>query len=344
MAVLGRVLFSSAERVDLPDLLSIDSYAAGDWQHFIKSLVGTSKPYILTGFDIIDPQNAIGTQACSVRVADSIAYYPGSSAGPFYYGLPEGNINSVPLVPELRKNAVNYIYLTLSTFNTSVDTRAFWDPDRNGGSGGEFTQDINTESVIQVQVNVSTGSFPANTIPVAIVTVGAVVITAIEDARDLMFRLGNGGISPNPYATSNFRALPAAQYEREETPTIMTSSSDPNPFQGADKNIYNLKEWMDIVMTKLKELGGTTFWYEDTSTFAITNIFHDALATSFKSKGKYIHSSATAGNLTWTEDLIIKSLSDPKDIIVRASTIQLTNEQVCRLDLSGLCSDVDRGC
>ena len=31
MAVLGRVLFSSAERVDLPDLLSIDSYAAGDW-------------------------------------------------------------------------------------------------------------------------------------------------------------------------------------------------------------------------------------------------------------------------------------------------------------------------
>jgi hypothetical protein len=333
VAVLGRVLFSSAERVDLPDLLSIDSYAAGDWQYFIQSLVGTSKPYILAGFDIIDPQNAIGTQACSVRVADSVAYYPGSSAGPFYYGLPSGNSNSVPLVPELRKNAVNYVYLTLSTFNASVDTRAFWDPDRNGGIGGEFTQDINTESVIQVQVNVSTGSFPANTIPVAIVTVGAVVITAIEDARDLMFRLGNGGISPNPYGTFNFRALPATQYEREEPATIMTSSSDPNPFQGADKNIYNLKEWMDIVMTKLKELGGTTFWYEDTSTFAITNIFHDALATTFKSKGKYVHSSATAGNLTWTEDLIIKSVSDPKDIIVRASTIQLANEQVAYLPL-----------
>ena len=143
MAVLGRLLISSAERLDLPDILSMDSYAAGDWKYFLKGIVGTSKPYILKGFDIISPENAIGTQSCSIRNADSVVFFPESNAGPFFHGLEEGHAQAQPLVPELRKNAVNYVYLTFSTFNTSVDTRAFWDPDKDGGEGGEFTQDVN---------------------------------------------------------------------------------------------------------------------------------------------------------------------------------------------------------
>ena len=333
MAVLGRLLISSAERLDLPDLLSIDSYAAGDWKFFLKGLVGNEKPYILKGFDIIDPQNAIGTQSCSIRVADSIVFYPTSNSGSFYHGLEEGNSNALPLVPELRKNAVNYVYLTFSTFNTSVDSRSFWDPDKDGGVGGEFTQDVNTESVLIVNVGVSTGSFPTNTIPVAKVTVGPVVITAIQDARDMMFRLGSGGISPDPFSTYSFRSLPAPGYEREEPLTTMTSSSDPNPFQGADKNIYSLKEWMDVVMTKLLELGGTTYWYEDISATSLVNIFTDALATTLKSKGQWLHSSATPGLLTWSEDLQLKLINSPKDTIIRAGNKTLTNEQVMYIDL-----------
>lgn len=59
-----------------------------------------------------------------------------------------------------------------------------------------------------------------------------------------------------------------------------------NPFQGADKNIPTLKEWMDAIMSKLRELGGTTYWYDDTSSFSIITNFYDAVATAFKSKGK----------------------------------------------------------
>lgn len=153
MAVLGRLLVSSAERLDLPDLLSLDSYAAGDWKYFLRGIVGNDKPYILKGFDVIDPTNAIGTQSCAIRVADSVTFYPGSNSGSFFHGLEEGHPQAAPLVPELRKNAINYVYLTFSTFNTSVDTRAFWDPDKDGGAGGEFTQDINTESVLKVNVS-----------------------------------------------------------------------------------------------------------------------------------------------------------------------------------------------
>jgi hypothetical protein len=135
MSVLGRLLISSAQRLDLPDLLSIDSYAAGDFKYLIQGLVGDNKPYIIKGFDVINPGDAIGSQNISVRVADSVVLYPSSLAGPFFHGLGETHPQAQPLVPELRKNAVNYVYLTFSTFNTASDTRAFWDVDANGGAG-----------------------------------------------------------------------------------------------------------------------------------------------------------------------------------------------------------------
>jgi len=94
LAVLGRLLVSSAERLDLPDFLSLDSYITGDFKHLMKSFVGDDKPFVLKGFDVINPNNAIGTQNISIRVADSIVYYPGSTAGPYFHGLSEGNLQN----------------------------------------------------------------------------------------------------------------------------------------------------------------------------------------------------------------------------------------------------------
>ena len=50
MSVLGRVLISSAERLDLADFLSVDSFAQGDFKYLLKGLVGDSTPYVLKGF------------------------------------------------------------------------------------------------------------------------------------------------------------------------------------------------------------------------------------------------------------------------------------------------------
>lgn len=327
MSTLGRVLLSSAERLDLPDLLSIDSYSAGDWKYFLKGLVGDTKPFILKGFDVIDPENAIGEESCSVRVADSVVFYPSSNAGSFFHGLEDGNEKSLPLVPELRKNAVNYVYLTFSTYNASPDTRAFWDPDKDGGIGGEFTQDVNTQSVLQVQINVSTGSFPANTIPIAKITVGSLTITSIEDARDMMFRLGSGGLNPNPFNTYAWRSYPESQFQRKEPPTAIIQGGV-NPFQGADKNIQTLKEWMDAIMSKLRELGGTTYWYDDTSSYSLISNFLDSVGTTFKSKGIWIHDSSIPGHVTWTEDLNIKSTADLRTYIIRNGNKIISDEQV----------------
>jgi len=334
MAVLGRLLISSAERLDLPDFLSVDSYTQGDFKYLMKSFVGSDRPYVLTGFDIINPGAAIGTQNVAIRVADSVVYFPQSLAGPFFHGLEEGNTLSAPLVPELRKNSTNYVYLTLTTTEAAKDTRAFWDPDKEGGDGGEFTQDINTQSALVAAINVSTSSFPEDTVPVAIVAVGPNFITSIEDARDMMFRLGTGGLSPDPLSSYAFREDPTATNARLEPNTLMTNALDANAFQGGDKNIQSLKEWMDVVMTKLKEFGGTTYWYEDTSTFNLVNLFKDSLATSIKSKGVWQSSDGTPGLLTWTEDILVQSVSDNKDRIVRDGNKTLLDNQTMYIPLT----------
>lgn len=332
MAILGRLLVSSAERLDLPDFLSIDSYTQGDFKFLFKSFVGDTKPFILKGFDVIDPGNTIGTQNISIRVSNSVVYYPGSSVGPFFHGLEEGNVQAAPLIPELRKNSTNYVYLTLTTTEAAKDTRAFWDPDKEGGEGGEFTQDVNTQTVLSVDVNVSVASFPENTIPVCKVVVGANFIDSIEDTRDMMFRLGSGGLNPNPLSRYDWSGEPTDAYKRAEPNTVMTSAFDPNPFQGGDKNIESLKEWMDAVMTKLAELGGTTYWYEDTSVFNIISVFKDALATSIKSKGYWNSSDVAPGALTWSEDIVIQSATDLSEVIVRAGSETLQNNEVLYLN------------
>jgi hypothetical protein len=331
MAVLGRLLVTSAERLDLPDFLSIDSYVQGDFKYLLKSFVGDSKPYVLKGFDVINPGNAIGGANISITVADSVVYFPGSTAGPYFYGLPAGNALSAPLVPNLRKNTTNYVYLTLSTADTAADTRALWDPDVNSGAGGEFTQNVNTETVLTAVINVSVSSFPVNTIPICKVIVGANFITSIQDCRDMMFRLGSGGLNPDPlnkYAWSNN----PLNYSRTEPNTTMTGALNPNPFQGGDKNIQSLKEWMDAVMTKLGELGGTTYWYENTTALNLINIFQDTLGTSIRSKGSWTSDSITPGMLTWSEDILIQSTTDFRDIIVRANSETLANNQVMYID------------
>lgn len=337
MAVLSRLLIGSQQRLDLPDLLSIDSYAASDFRYLIKSLVG-STPLVLKGFDIIDAPSAIGQNNVSIRVADSALYNADSSAGSFYYGLPEGNVLSEPISPILRSNAINYIYITLSSSGQGQDTRAFFDVDLNGGSGGEFNQDINTQSVLKVDVNVSVSTFPNGTVPIAKIETGANgIIVSITDCRNMMFRLGSGGVNPNPTSKFSFRSLPSSIYERDEPLLTINNPESDNSFQGGDKNIYNLKEWMDVVMTKLLELSGTSFWYESTPTLNLANIFGDALGTSIKSKGRWSHDGSNPGKITWSEDIVIRKMNDPRDIIIRGSSVNgktLLDDQVMWVELS----------
>ena len=329
MAVLSRLLIGSQQRIDLADFLSVQSYVASDFREMIRTFVGNN-PLILKGFEIANAPQSIGTTSVSITVADSVLYDSTATAGSFFSGLPEGNTLSQPIVlgQELRTGVTNYIYVTLSTIGAAPDTRAFWDVDLNGGEGGEFNQVINTEAVLVIEAGVSTAGFPQGTIPIAKVGMNSSSITDITDCRNLMYRLGTGGTSPDPNNRFQFPPLPEPQYARSEPPSIINSSSLPNPFQGGDKNIQTLKEWMDAVMTKLVELSGTTYWYESTGDLSLIKVYDDALGSSLKSKGKWIHDENSIGLVTWTDDIIYSKMNDPRDIIMRAGSKTLQNNQV----------------
>ena len=333
MAVLGRVLIGSAERLDLADLLSIDSYTAGDFKYLIKSMAGDTRPYILKGFEITDPGSSFNYTSCSISVADSVVYWASSNVGSFFYGLPAGNTLSQPLTVLLKSNTTNYVFLTFNATETSQDSRAYWDPDKNAGAGGEFNQDVNTESVLVVEAGTSVSVFPDGTIPIAKITTDNNGITSIQDCRDMMFRLGTGGAIPNPHSRYTFKDLPSADYMRLEPPTLMQLSDDPTPFQGGDKNIASLKEWMDVVMTKLAELSGTPYWYQEAGSTSVASLFQDTLGSNIKSKGTWLHDIDYPGKVTWTEDIVYTNLRDKRDIIVRADSLTLANEQVAYIEL-----------
>ena len=265
MAVNGRILFNSGERLDVPDLVAGPSFVGADFKYLLNGMVGTLKPYIVKGFDVIDPASSIGSNSISIQVADSSVFCPSNTTGAFYHGLEEGNANAEPLVPVLRKNATNYVYLTLTTENRARDLRVFWDPDANDSAGAEFTQDVNTQTAMVAQVNVSTSTFPSEGIPVCKVVYGSSSITSIQDCRNLLFRLGTGGPNPDAQHAFEFRNVPSSTYARADPTQVMTSTSSPNAFQGGDKNIRSLKEWMDIVMTRFMEISGGTHWYSSST-------------------------------------------------------------------------------
>ena len=105
----------------------------------------------------------------------------------------------------------------------------------------------------------------------------------------------------------------------------MSNSLDPNPFQGGDKNIFTLKEWMDVVMTRIKEISGKTYWYEGLGINGPTlnNVFVDTLGSKLYSKGDWKYTGATTDTVEWTEDIKYKSIVDPREYFFRSSSIQL---------------------
>jgi hypothetical protein len=336
MAVLGRLLVGSQQRIDLADFLSVDSYASSDFRYLIKSWTGNN-PLVLTGLEVIDAPLSIGTNSIAIKIADAVLYNPAAQAGSFYFGPVEGDALAQPLIPVLKPNATNYVYTTLTTVGQASDSRAFWDTDLNGGAGGEFNQTVNTESVLTISVNVSVSTFPDSTVPVCkVVTNATGEIISIQDCRNMMFRLGTGGVNPDANNKYFFRNNPSSTYARNEPPSTVNNSTGANPFFGGDKNIQTLKEWMDAVMTKLLELSGTTYWYESSANLSVMSIFDDLGASNIKSKGQWTHDITTPGKVTWSEDIIYRKLNDPRELIIRANAgtgVTLADDQVLFIEI-----------
>lgn len=281
MAVLGRLKIAPNQRLDLPDIIAFDSYSGGDWKGFLQSMVGDN-PYIIKGFEIFQPNTLIGNPVGTVDIiiSDSSLYWPASQEGSFFVSLPGASPVSVTLITD----TVNYIEMSLTLLSGAQDARALWDPGANGGAGGEFTQVVDTENYLDVVVTRNNTGFSDDKIPIAKVVVTGSNVTSVTDCRPLMFRLGSGGTSPNPSNSFSWDDDPSG-YSRTDTPVTMTTSLDANTFRGSDKNIKTLKDWMDAVMSRIREMSGGAKWFQNIGggsgpggLVSLSNLFLDSQA------------------------------------------------------------------
>lgn len=260
MAILQRVALYPNERLDIPDARSLEGFSLNDWRFFVKGVMA-GQSYVVQGFEISNYSNIFLVPGFKLRLSTVALLHPNATtqAAGFYVT----NNQEPDAVVTLSASATNYVEVDLSTASGTPDIRAFWDPGANSGEGGEYTDTVDTVINLTLNVSSNVSGFTSGKIPLyKVVTNSSGVVTSLTDSRPMFFRLGSGGNSPDPFATYSWPSLPDASKARQEgAVTVTTATSNNAPFQGGDKNIKTLKEWMDAVMTVVKEIKGTPYWY-----------------------------------------------------------------------------------
>lgn len=346
MAVQRRVNWISQQRVDVPDMRSVESAVSNDFDQLIQGFVtGTQQGYFVRGFNIL-MAGAIGGAASGLQLAvdpGAILHIAASQSGTVLM-VPAGTL-AQPLNAATNTNvtgafapsAVNYVtidYLRFIDPETSAQVY-IWNPTTKN----ETTKNAPRAQILEYQINISTSTPTANLLPIAtVITDANNNVVSIQDDRPLIGRLGKGGITPDP-----FYEYPWPQ-GRVENPTASTSNSI-DPFSGGDKSIDNLKSWMDAVMSSLQEIKGTTFWYGASSSGSLESLREDLGNTVITGKGSIAHgvlpsdkkTPTQAGQINWDEDINIKVIGSALTYTLTANPsstdITLSDDQVAYISL-----------
>ena len=302
MGVKRRFNFLGQMRVDVPHLKSIESAISNDFDELMSSVVtGVSRSYVVRGFEI-NMSGAIGASANGLQllVEDSAVLHNQSSvSGTFLItepdALPEvlNSTTNTKVAGSFTPNTQNYIGIefTRTVDDSTADQVAFWNPTTES----EITRNVPLALILDYEIRISTtpfGSVP-NVLPIAtILTDAANNVLEVEDNRPLLYRLGTAGADdPNPAYV-----YPWDEHDegRTENPSS-SSSSTISPFRGGDKQIYNLKDWMDAVMSQFLEIKGTPFWYSPNTGGSIVKIREDVTNSAITGRGSISHDEAVSG-------------------------------------------------
>lgn len=260
MAILQRVALYPNERLDIPDARSLEGFSLNDWRFFIKGVMA-GQSYIAQGFEVSNYSNIFLVPGFKLRLNTVALLHPNAATQAAGFYITNGQ--EADAIVTLSASAMNYVEADLSTSSGTPDVRAFWDPGANSGDGGEYTDTVDTVINLQLNVTSNVSGFTSGKIPLyKVLTNSSGVVTSLTDCRPMLFRLGTGGNSPDPFASYSWPNLPDASKARQEGAVTVTTATTSNaPFQGGDKNIKTIKEWMDAVMTVLREVKGTPYWY-----------------------------------------------------------------------------------
>lgn len=331
MSVQRRVNWLSQERVDVPMMRAVESSVSNDFDQLVQAFVtGPTQSYVLRGFEIA-MAGAIGgaSNALQLLVDPGAVFHVTSSISGTVLmvpvGTPSQQINSATnniVDGAFTPNSTNYVSIEFERFidDTTSAPSFFWDPTDKI----ENTKNVPQAQILRYRIKVSTSSPPANYLQIAtVVTDSGNIVTSITDDRWSLFRLATGGSSPNPLYIYPWTAQTEG---RTENPSTSTDNSA-NPFRGGDKMLGTLKDWMNAVMSSLKEIKGTTYWYSFASAGSLENLREDLGNTVITGKGSIAHGvlpatpaiATAAGQINWDQDINIKVIGSRLTYVLTAN-------------------------
>lgn len=255
--------------------------------------------------------NAIGGASSGLQmiVADSAVFHSTSTESGTFYVVPSltspeilnSTINS-KVSGAFTPNAVNYLGVEYERIvdDATSDQIYVWDPTNKN----EITKIVPLAKILRYKFVITTTVWASNVLPIARVTTDAANnVVSITDQRPMLFRLGSAGYtSPDQEHEYSWSNHSEGRLENDFT----SSSSSINPFRGGDKMIYNMKEWMDAIMSSFKEVKGTTYWYSPNVGGSIIDLRADLANTVFTGKGDMSHDAAIAGKVNWSQDIFVR--------------------------------------
>jgi hypothetical protein len=290
VSVLRQQNWLQQQRVDIPHVRALESSICADFDLLAGSIFGGSRALVVSGFDMVPA--VVGTAATSLQLhtANGVLIHGQASESGSIFNVPSTravetlNAANARVTGSFAASSVNYVGVDLrrTADSTTTDLVQFLD----ANTLTEKPKSVPLARTLDYIIIISTQDFSANTniAPLAKVTTDAAGnITALEDARNLAFRLGSGGTITNAKATYSW-------------PNTRKEVGDNTDFNVGDKTITSLKSWMDATMTRLWEIGGGEFWYSPTADRNVQMIRGYAGATVFTG-GEYFEWSGT--HLHW---------------------------------------------
>jgi hypothetical protein len=293
MAVLARVHITSQQRVDLPQLLGIESYTAFDFRALIQAFVGSTRPYIARGFEITGKTGLF----VAVSVADCFVFNPLDDNGSFYLGTADAQDLLIELPP-----SQPFVYLEARFKNetSAAVSASYWDPLAVTGSaeGSEFTATQNSQNAVVLELSFNTVGFSTDAIPIVVCATSNSAVTTLSDARPLLFRLGLGGSSPNPGYKFPWSV------NRGEPLTVGVSTGDNlgSSFRSRDntgilndKGIRTFKEMFDAICSRVAEISGASIWYSNSSIeqyvggLSLSSLFFDSVGHALQPNRNFVY-------------------------------------------------------
>ena len=289
MSITRQSNFLGNQRLDVPMLRSLESSIANDFDLLAGNIMAAKTALIVSGFNLVMTPTPVGSPATSLllNVANGVMVHPLATEAGSLFVSPSGRTTERLYASNTRVSGsfqagfVNYVGIDIrrSADSGTADKVAFLDPISLTETSNVVPMGRTTDYVIIIST-VDFSSSPG-VCPIAKITTDASNnVSAIADARQMMFRLGSGGSTPN---AQNIYAFPQGRYEN--------TSGD--IFYGGDKAVNSLKSWMDAVMTRIQETNGGRFWYSPVS---VGNIRLNRSGSKL-SNGEYL--DYTAGTLSW---------------------------------------------